>query len=618
MNDLTKRFESKVRERAAELYGDNLPQTVADRIEEELGYALGSGADALMLAVSDAFREAGLDTEDVYIYNFVGASYLAYLLGVNGGINPLPIHYRCPHCKHSEFDVPEDVRAGLELPEKACPVCGTPMIGEGFDMDSWYFYRPFLGVLGDFSYIIPSEKFVAVLKALQKAEGASDFEQDKMVNMYVWKMRFSSTTLELRTSPTTDQLFRLSTLTGIRPGRIPLGNSADTLAVRETLRQGGSFVGVRELMGRFEEYVLSHFRLKDFYDIVRFSAIRSGSGIWLGNEEMLLKNGTIAQDELPTCREDVFDYLRKYGFDREMAFQYAERIRKGKGFTAEQEDTLRSHGVPMWFIGCCNKILYMAQRSHCISHAITAWRLLYYKMCVDQREFYPVCFWTVENLHCEVYNSIIYDGGRQMSSMLERSMRGSDLPEGFSQEDEYALMVAKEMMECFPGEWGQVLLDGDGVAKTFHVDDSIKGICYIDYLDMMEEKADFVLGFNIAGRVHGYIYEVVLPIDVYVEKESEVLKKEGVFEQHIVSSFKDIPIVSMCGYRVTSEEKTLVDMLQKNGMVKYDTFHAFEDYYNKHGSFDKVEVPEELREAFDRCAYDAMNSAVMVNELLMY
>ena len=441
MSELKTRFESKVRERAAELYGDDLPQTVADRIEEELGYALGSGADALMLAVSDAFRETGLDTEDVSIYNFVGASYLAYLLGVNGGIDPLPIHYRCTHCKHSEFDVPEDVRAGLELPEKVCPVCGTPMIGEGFGMDPWHFYRPFLGAFGDFSYIIPSEKIEAFIKALQRAEGLSDFEQAEYV-----KLHFSSAALHLRTSATTDQLFRLSTLTGIRPRQIPLGISAETLAVRETLRQGGSFVGVRELMGRFEEYVFSHFGLKDFYDMVRFFAIRYGCGIWLGNGEMLLKNGTIKQDELPTCREDVFDCLKKFGFNRETAFRYAERIRKGKGFTAEQEDTLRSHGVPMWFIRCCNKILYMVQRSQCISFAIMAWRLLYYKLCVDQKKFYQAYFETAENLHEEVFCSID-NGESAVIDMLERSMKRINLPEGFAREDEYALMVATEMAE---------------------------------------------------------------------------------------------------------------------------------------------------------------------------
>ena len=450
MNELTNRFESKVRERAAERYGDNLPQIVADRIEEELGYALGSGADALMLAVSDAFREAGLDTEDVYIHNFVGASYLAYLLGVNGGINPLPIHYRCPHCKHSEFDVPEDVRAGLELPEKACPVCGTPMAGEGFNMDSWHFYRPFWGAFGDFSYIIPSVKIEAVIKALQRAEGLTDFEQTE-----VMKMHFSSAALHLRTSATTDQIFRLATVTGVRPGQIPFANSAATFAVRETLRQGGSFVGVRELMGRFEEYVLSHFGLKDFYDMVRFSAIRSGNGIWLGNGELLLKNGTITQDELPTCREDIFDYLKNFGFDRETAFQYAERIRKGKGFTTEQEEALVSHGVPMWFIEFCNKVLYMDQRSHCISNAIMAWRLLYYKLCVDQRKFYQVCLGMAENLHEDVLDSID-NGERSVISLLERSMRGRDLPEDFFQEDEYALRVVKEMTEYFPDEWGNL------------------------------------------------------------------------------------------------------------------------------------------------------------------
>ena len=441
MSSLSKQFESHIHARATELYGDALPQIVNDRIEEELEYAAACGADALMLAVGDAFREAGLDAGDVSIRGTVGNSFLAYLLGVNGGINPLPPHYRCANCKHSEFDVSESVRVGVELADKVCPVCGKPMIGEGFDLEPWFFYGAPPNHSADFNYNIPSEKLETVIAALQKTEGISDGGQTGVL-----KMNFSeSATLHLLMTQTTDQLSMLASLTGIRPGQIPLADSSDTLPVGETLRQGGSFVGVRELMERYSEKVLAHFKLIGLYDIARLFAICHGTGVWLGNGERLLKNGTIIQNELPTCREDVFAYLKKAGFDRETAFIYAERIRKGKGFSEEREEGLLSSNVPMWFIGYCNRIRYLFPMAHCISSAIMAWRLLYYKLCADQGEFYQAFFETAEELNEEVCLSIA-NGENDVISTLESSMRGFS-PDGWTQENEYALRVAMEMME---------------------------------------------------------------------------------------------------------------------------------------------------------------------------
>ncbi len=440
MSNLTKTFKSIIHTKATELYGDGLPHVVNDRIEEELEYAAACGADVLMLAVSDAFQKAGLDAGDVSIRGTLGSSYLAYLLGVSGGIDPLPPHYRCANCKHSEFDVSENTRVGMELPDKGCPVCGKPMIGEGFDIDPWFFYGPPPEHYAHFEYNIPSNKLADVMKTLQKAEGVVD------VKGGVLRMRFSeSAVLHLPTPQTTNQLSRLEGLTGIRPGQIPLGNSPDTIAVREALSRGGSFAGIRQLMGRYEEMILASFKLDGFYDVARFLALCHGTNVWMGNGERLLKDGTITQNELPVCREDIFDSLKKAGFDRKTAFTYAKRIRMGKGLLAEQEKKLRAYGIPSWFIGYCNKIRYLFPKSHCVSEAITAWRLLYYKLCVDRGKFYQSFFETVEDISEEVYQSIA-NGDDDVISALESRMWGFP-SEGWKPEDEYTLWVAKEMME---------------------------------------------------------------------------------------------------------------------------------------------------------------------------
>lgn len=248
---------------------------------------------------------------------------IPYLLGIHD-VNPLPPHLYCPKCQKVIWK--DDYKDGFDIPSEVCPKCGGLMQGDGHNL-VWQEYASY-GRLPTYVFYLPYD-----MKPL-----ISDWLDNHWLRKYIGDQWEAA-------QPYEDHLVR-----GNMHFRFELDRNEISPEFYNTSIDANSKADLIQMATQDEYYHRNPYP-KDIGELLTQLGFRKT--IWKEDDvarNILLRN-KISWRKIPSCREEVFFYLKGHDFIDKDAFRGMNYVRKGKGLPVVTEDmqTAKDHWKAEYF-----------------------------------------------------------------------------------------------------------------------------------------------------------------------------------------------------------------------------------------------------------------------------
>jgi len=194
----------------------------------------------------------------------------------------------------------------------------------------------------------------------------------------------------------------LEDFTGVNGYEVPIDDS-DTMSIFTSPKIFGikldeincntGTLGIPEFGTPFVRQMIMDTKPKSFSDLVRISGLSHGTDVWINNAQEVIKQGYAEIGGVISTRDDIMTYLIQKGVPKKKSFDIMERVRKGKGLREEDEESMKEHDVPQWYIDSCNKIKYMFPKAHAVAYVTMSVKIAYFKVHHPEA-FYATYFTT--------------------------------------------------------------------------------------------------------------------------------------------------------------------------------------------------------------------------------